>query len=588
MIPGGAFLTSPIGEKPVFSPENFSEEQKEFAQAAEEFARSEIYSHKDQIETLDEGLTRRLIRMCGELGFLGIDIPEAYGGLGQPKATAALVTEKLAYGQSESFMVTYSVQTGIGILPIVYFGTDSQKELYLPKLVSGEWISAYALTEPGSGSDALSIRTTARFSEAENVYILNGQKQFISNGSWANVLITFAKIDGEKLTGFLIDPRTDGVVIHEEKNKLGLHGSSTANIILENVRVPKENVLGSIGKGAEIAFNTLDIGRFKLGAAVLGGSKNTISASVNYALERRQFGQPIAYFEAIKKKIADMTLRSFALESIVYETAGCLDQSIAEVNPDSPTYPAEVANAIEKYAMECSICKVHGSETLWQNSDDGLQIFGGYGFIEDYPLARIMRDTRVDRLYEGTNEINRQIILGYLLKKTLLEEVPIREKIKEIPHLLKGQVSLPKHDILSRETAALEWGKFLLLYVVNQALIQYGQDIQQKQQIGEWISDMIIHLFVVNTVLSRILQHGKNSDIGEELLAAGAVITAESMLELTKLAHLSLCSLLKNKPLKKALSDLQKFRQQMTLDTDISELKNKIADLVYKQKQYPF
>ena len=588
MFTGGAFLTTPIDERKVFCPETFSEMQQEFARAAEEFALNEILPRKKEIEKHDQQLSMQLIRSCGELGLLGVDVPETYGGLSMDKVTAALVAEKITYGQSESFMVTFSVQTGIGMLPIVYFGNETQRERFLPKLVSGEWLTAYALTEPGSGSDALSIRTVAHLSEDGKYYILNGNKQFISNGGWADLLITFAKVNGEKVTGFLIDPKSEGVIIHEEENKLGLHGSSTANIILENVKVPVENMLGEIGQGGHIAFNVLNIGRFKLGAAVLGGSKNALLESVKYALERRQFGQPIAQFEAIKKKIADMTIRSYALESIIYETAGLLDESIALVDENSPNYYFEVANAIEKIAMECSISKVYGSEVMWRNTDDGLQVFGGYGYIEDYPLAQMVRDTRVDRIYEGTNEINRLIITGYLLKKTLLEEVPIREKIKGIPDVLKGEFPNFANSPLAAEKSALEAARAFTLYVFNEALIRYGQDILNKQQVGEVISDMLINLFVGQTAVARISQHLKESSHPKELLAVAKVLIAEMMIEMNALGRKGLTGTLEGENLQRALADAQTFANYMLLPTNTFELKNEIADLVYRDGKYPF
>lgn len=588
MFTGGGFLTTRIGERPVFSPEDFSEEQKEFGSAAAEFARNEIRLEKDRIEQFDKDVSLKLMRACGELGLLGADVPEPYGGLGLDKVTSALLAEKITLGLSESFTVTFSAHTGIGTLPIVYFGNEGQKKKYLPKLAEGEWLSAYALTEPGSGSDALSIRTSATLSEDEKYYILNGNKQFISNGGWADIIITFARIDGEKLTGFILDPTTEGVTRHEEKNKMGLHGSSTCNVILENVKVPVENVLGIIGKGADIAFNSLDIGRFKLGAAVLGGCKNVIELSLKYALERKQFGQPIAYFDAIKKKFAEMTVRTFALESIVYETAGSLDKSIAAVDQQSKTYYQDVANAIEKFAMECSICKVYGSEVHWHNADEALQVFGGYGFIEDYPMARVMRDTRIDRIYEGTNEINRQIILGYVVKKTLLEELPVREKIKYIPEVLTGKLPKFKNGPLAEEKQAVELAKYLTLYVFNEGLIRYGQDLLNHQQIGEILSDMVSDLFLLHTALSRISQSLKQSKYPRMLENTGKILAAEKVNTMICEARKTLCGILQGQPLKIALDDTRKLEQQMFLRTDVFHLKKELANFIYRHQKYPF
>ena len=588
MDTGGFFLVQGLMEHQAFGPEQFSEMQVEFGKAAEDFALQEILPRKGEIEQFNPDLTRQLMKQCGELGLLGVDVPEQYGGLDLDKVTSALLAERITLGESASFTVTFSAHTGIGTLPIVYFGNEKQKEFYLPKLASGEWISSYALTEPGAGSDALAIRTIARLSEDGQYYILNGNKQFISNGGWANLLITFAKIDGDKLTAFLIDPTSEGVIRKEEKNKLGLHGSSTCNVILENVKVPVENVLGTIGDGAAIAFNSLDIGRFKLGASVLGGCKTTLREAIPYALERRQFGQPIAYFDAIRKKFADMLIRTFALESIVYETAHLLDESIATVQPDSPTYSTEVAHAIERYAIECSVCKIYGSEALWQNADDGLQIFGGYGYIEDYPMAQILRDTRIDRIYEGTNEINRQIITGYLMKKTLLEELPLREKMKETEAVLAGKMPpLPDWE-LGEEERAVELAKHLLLIIYRYALTEFGQDLQHEQQVGEIISDAVSDIFIMQTTLSRIRQYNGPDSLRHYLLAIGKVLVAETTLRMHQNAYLALHHILPENNRSEALKQWQYLGNAMLLSTDTMKLKQELAELLYRTKDYPY
>lgn len=588
MDTGGAFLISTIGHNKVFCPESFSDTQCEFANAVEEFALNEILPKNLEIEKFNKQLSLELIKSCGELGLLGIDVPEEHGGLSADRVTSALIVEKITYGQCESFTVTFSAHTGIGTLPIVYFGTEEQRKKYLPKLASGEWLSAYALTEPGSGSDALSIRTSAKLSDDGKFYILNGNKQFISNGGWAAILITFAKIDGDKLTAFILDPRSEGVNLQEEKNKLGLHGSSTCNIILENVKVPKENLLGSVGKGADIAFNSLNIGRYKLGAAVLGGCKIAVAETVKYALVRKQFGQPIARFDAIKKKIAEMVIRTYALESIVYQTAHLLDQSIQNVKKDSPTYWADIAHTIEKFALECSICKVYGSESHWYNVDEGIQVFGGYGYIEDYPLARVMRDTRVDRIYEGTNEINRQIILGYVVKKTLLEELPIREKIKDIQDLFDGNIPNFPNGPLSLEKRSTQIAKNLFLFIFNEALIQYGQDIMNHQQVGELLSDMIMDVFIMDTTLDRVDQTSQNIQYQDFIINIGKVLIAEKTMELLKNVKFILFALLNGQNLDDALKTLNKFENFMVLKTNIFLAKEAIAEKTYEIKKFPF
>jgi alkylation response protein AidB-like acyl-CoA dehydrogenase len=588
MTTGGQFLTLITGSETTFSPDNFSDIQKEFSRAAEDFARNEISPQSDTLEKFDRELTRKLIRSCGELGFLGLDVPEEYGGLGLDKVTSSIVVEKITEGRSQSFTVTFVAHSGIGTLPVVYFGNKEQKKKYLAKLANGEFLGAYALSEAGSGSDALSIHTEAHLSENGNYYVINGNKQFISNGGWADVLITFAKVNGTEMSGFIIDPKSEGITIHEEKNKLGLHGSSTCNIILENVKVPAENLLGKIGKGADIAFNTLNIGRFKLGAAVLGGCKTVIREASQYTLERRQFGQAVAGFEAIKKKIADMAIQTFALESIIYQTAHLLDQSISTVDPKSPAYSYEIANAIEKFALECSICKVVGSESYWHIADEGLQSLGGYGYIEDYPMARKLRDTRIDRIYEGTNEINRQIITGYLLKKTLVEELPIREKIKKLT--TSGRVTIPtfKGDRLAREKRAVEAAKNLLLLLFNEAIIRFGQDLLNHEQLGELFSDMISDLFILDTTLSRIGQQEEQVSFPAERLHLGTVLTVEKMAGFAEKAKLMINGILSGDELDKFLSLIRIYERYLIIPADIFDLKNRIAEVVYQVKKYPF
>lgn len=587
MPTGGSFLSSKIKEREVFCPEKFSETHIEFAKVALEFAKHEVLPRKDEIEKFNKDLTLSLIKSCGDLGLLGVDIPEKYGGLSGDKITSALLVEKLSFGRSESFTVTFSVHTGIGTLPIVYFGNQLQREKYLPQLAKGIWLSSYALTEASAGSDALSLRSTAQLTNDGNYYLLNGSKQFISNAGWAKIMITFAKIDGDKLTCFIVDPESEGVIQHEETNKLGLHGSSTSNIIFENVKVPTINILGGVGNGAEIALNSLNIGRFKLGAAVLGGCKTAISDAVKYALERRQFGQSIAYFEAIRQKIADMVVRTYALESIIYETASLLDESISQVSENAPDYSKRIAMAIESFAPECSICKVYGSEAFWKNADEGIQILGGYGVMEEYPFARMMRDTRVDRIYEGTNEINRQIILGYILKKTLLEELPIREIIKELSLPNKIDVNSQKQPILVREIYAVELAKKLTLYTFTQALTEFGQDLLNNQQIGELLSDMISDVFIMNSTMSRILQTHQNLPYASSIIDIVRVLVVETSIELIARARKIIWGTLSDKNLKNALKTLKYMENQIYIPTNIFVLKSNISDRIYQLKQYP-
>ncbi len=585
MITGGEFLTSRVGSEQIFTPETFSEDQREFKQLAREFALQEIKPNKDKLELYDRELMRGLLRKAGEIGFLGIDVPEEYGGLSLDKVTSVILTEMLGYGESASFNVSIAAHVSIGTLPIVFFGTEEQKQKYLPKLVSAEWLSAYCLTEPTAGSDALSIRSTAVLSEDKKHYIINGVKQFITNGGWADMYIVFARVDGEKFSAFIVERDTPGISIGVEEKKLGQKGASTCAVTFENVPVPVENVLHEIGKGVEVAFNSLNIGRFKLGAADLGGLKAATNLSVQYALERWQFGHPIAHFEAIKKKFGDMLLRTYAVESMLYRTAGLLDDSISKADPASENYFSEVAKAIERYAIECSMCKIFSSEALWIVADSALQVYGGYGFIEEYPLARLNRDARVDRLYEGTNEVNRQVIVGYFLKKALLEELPLREAVKNIPDLVAGK--LPEFSgPLAAEMTGLEIAKSLAVLLFHHTLTKFGQDIMNEQQWGELLSDLFMEIYAVDSTLSRVQQHLDSQGHDEIRLKLGRAFAAERIPNIIHETERGLRSLLSGKSRQEVEEQLRAIRSHMPHFANLFQLRSDLADELYLQGEY--
>lgn len=587
MKTGGEFLTSMVGSQEIFTRENFNEEQQEFLDLAKEFAMQEVYPKKDEIEKHNLDLLRSLLEKSAEVGFLGIDVPEEYGGLALDKVTSIILSETLSFAESASFNVSLAAHVSIGTLPIVFFGTPEQKQKYLPDLVTAKKISAYCLTEPTAGSDALSIRSKAVLSDDKKHLILNGTKQFITNGGLANMYIVFAKVDGEKFTAFIVDRDTPGVQVGVEEHKLGQKGASTCSVTFENVAVPVDNVLHQIGRGSEVAFNSLNIGRFKLGAFDLGGCKVCINRSVTYALERWQFGQPIAYFDAIKGKFADMILRTFALDSMIYRTAGLLDESISKVDTKSPDYFAEVAQAIENNAIECSCCKIYGSESMGLNADSGIQIYGGYGFIEEYPMARISRDARVERLYEGTNEINRQVITGYFLKKAILEELPLREVIKKISDLAAG--NLPKFTgPLAAEMNAVEIGKSLALLLFNQALIKYGQDVMNHQQLGELLSNLFIDIYAMDSTVSRINQSLNNGKTDETWVKIATTFCAEKMYQICNKVEMGIYSLLAGNDLEANLKQIRRLRDQINLHCDIFKMKSEIAENLYAHGEYRF
>ncbi len=590
MKTGGSFLVKPICQEEIFTPEKFSPEQQEIARTVKEFAEQRVRPNKQEIEKYNKELSLQLLRECGELGLLSIDIPEKYGGLGLDKVTSAIVAENIAYGMCASFSTTFGAHTGIGTLPLVFFGNEEQKQKYLPKLASAEWVAAYALTEPESGSDALAAKTTATLSKDGKFYILNGSKQFITNAAWANLFTTFAQVDGKKFTGFLVERNTPGLSIGPEEHKLGVKGSSTCSVYFENTKIPVQNVLGEIGRGAEIAFNSLNIGRFKLGAATLGGCKVSINEALQYASQRRQFGQLIREFDVIKSYFAEMVVRTYALDSIVYRTIGLIDEAIAQIPDSAQNYQQNVAEAIERFAIEASMCKVVGSETLWFVADTGLQIHGGYGFIEEYPMASILRDNRIDRIWEGTNEINRQIITGYFLKKSLMEELPVRESVKKIKPDGTSEMarSLQSEDPLYEEKLALEAAKELVLFVFNEAICEFGQDLRNEQQVAILLSDMFTDIYLMDSVLSRITQHFKSNGLDSIKLAVARTLCAERLPGLINSSRKILSAFYKDKYLQKALKQISSFEERLFLRTNVIELKRVIAEDLYETGGYHY
>ncbi|MFQ6615678.1 MAG: acyl-CoA dehydrogenase family protein [Fidelibacterota bacterium] len=588
---GGLFLLEPVGTTPLFSREQFSEEQREIEKMVEDFCREHILSASEEIERKDRDLSLGLLRQMGELGLLSVDVPERYGGLELDKTTSILVAETMRFGRSGSFTTTFSVHTGIGMLPIIWFGTEEQKERYLPKLSSGEWVGAYALTEPLSGSDATAARTLAVMSDDEKHYILNGEKQFVTNGGWAHVCTLFAQVDGHQFTAFIVDLDTPGLEVGPEEHKLGVRGASTVPLKLTDARIPRENVLGKIGEGTAIAFNVLNIGRLKLGASDMGGSKEVIALASQYALERRQFGQPIAHFDVIKGKIADMTIRAYAADSMTYRAVGAIDEAISDLDHQADDFYLKMGETMERFAIESSMVKVFGSETLAFCADTGIQIYGGYGFIEDYPLSRIYRDTRIDRIWEGTNEINRQIVTGYFMKKAFMDEIPIREKIKGIDASLDSNETAGPGGPLSHQIAMVEAGKNLVLYVFNEAMNEFGQDLRHEQQLGETLADSFIDLYAADSTLARIgniLEGSSGGGQAAVLLPIARVLTAEVSLRLLNRALTGLNDMYHGNLPEGVIDKLRRFQVRMLPAVDVASLKRQIAEYVYSKKNYPF
>jgi alkylation response protein AidB-like acyl-CoA dehydrogenase len=502
-IGGGSWLLEDRSPEDIFTPEDFSEEHQQIAQTTEEFAIKEIVANNDKIEHKEWAVTRELLRKASEIGIATVDVPEQYGGADMDKVSSAIIADRIA--KSGSFSVSFGAHVGIGTLPIVYFGTEEQKKKYLPKLTTAEWIGAYALSESTSGSDALNARTKAVLSPDGKHYILNGEKMWITNGGFADVFIVFAKIDGEKFTAFIVERTFPGFSSGAEEKKLGIRGSSTCPLILNDCKVPVENLLGEIGKGHVIAFNILNIGRFKLGAGCVGGTRTALQNAIGYAKQRKAFGKSIAEFGLIKEKIADIAIGIYTGEALVYRAVGMIDAALANIDKNSPEASREIRKGIEEYAVECSIAKVWGSELLDRAVDETVQIYGGYGFVEEYPAERAYRDSRVNRIFEGTNEINRMIITGWLLKQAVSGKLPLMSAIKKLMDEVLAGPSLaePLEGALAAERTIVSNAKKAALFVAGSASQKYMMALPDQQEIMGAMADILIEVFAMESALLR-------------------------------------------------------------------------------------
>ncbi len=503
LLKGGEYLIADSQSEDVFTPEDFSDEQRQFGDTTEQFVTNELVPRIEEIDNQNFDIVVEGMRKCGELGLLMMDAPEEYGGLDLDKASSMLVAERIAI--SGSFSVAYSAHTGIGTLPLIYYGTHEQKQKYLEKLITGEWCSAYCLTEPGSGSDALGAQASAILSEDGSHYVLNGTKQYITNGGFAQLFTVFAKIDKEHFTAFLIERDFEGLSVGPEEKKMGIKGSSTTPVILDNCKVPVENVLGEIGKGHKIAFNVLNVGRFKLGAAVTGAAKAALETGIKYGNERVQFKKKISSFGAIKEKIADLTADIFAAESLIYRLAGLLDDKLATIEKGIDDYYVQYQKGIEDYAAECGISKVFCSEVLARTVDEVVQIHGGYGFVSDYPAERYYRDERINRIFEGTNEINRLLIPGMILRKAMKGELPLQaEAMKAFESLMTPSFeelddSLP----FAAEKALITNLKTLFLILAGTGVQKFMDKIADEQEILMAAADIAIQIFALESAVLR-------------------------------------------------------------------------------------
>ena len=500
---GGSFLTEQRQPEEIFTPEDLSDEHRQIAKTAAEFTLREVMPVADEIEAKNFELTRRLLRKTGELGLLAVDVPEAYGGLEMDKVTSAIIADSMT--MLASFSVAFSAHVGIGTLPIVWYGTEAQKRKYLPKLATGEWIASYALSESSSGSDALNCRTRAVVSADGKHYVLNGEKMWITNSGFADVFTVFAKIDGEKFSAFIIERNTPGFSVGPEEHKLGIRGSSTCPLILADCQVPVENLLGEPGKGHHIAFNILNIGRFKLGAACVGGARNSLQSGIQYAKERKAFGKSISEFGLIQEKLAECAVGIYAGESLVYRTIGMIDASLADLDPSAEGTSREIQKRIEEYAVECSILKVWESEMLDTVVDHVLQIYAGYGYVEEYPAERAYRDSRINRIFEGTNEINRLIITGWLMKRAMSGQLPLLPAIKQVmDEVTSGPGAGEERDSpLAAEHHLLANARKLTLFAAGAASKKYMQAIADQQEVMGALADCIMEVYAIESCVLR-------------------------------------------------------------------------------------
>jgi len=506
VLKGGEWLVKEGSPFDIFTPEDINEEQKMIRDMCKQFLDAEVYPILDRIDNLEPGLMKSLLTKAGEQGLLSVSFPEEYGGLGKDFVTSTIVNEYL--GAGHSFSVAIAAHTGIGTLPILYFGTPEQKQKYLPKLISGEWAGAYGLTEPNSGSDALSAKTSAKLSADGKYYILNGQKCWITNGGFAQVYTVFAKVDGDKFTGFIVDRGTEGFTQGPEEHKMGIKGSSTVQLYFQDCKVPVENLLGEIGKGHKIAFNILNIGRLKLCAAAIGGARRALSNTIEYAKTREQFKQPISNFGAIKHKLAEMAIRIFAGESALYRTAKWIDEKEHELLADGKPFNEALLGAAEEFAIECAMLKVYGSEVLDFIVDEGVQIHGGNGFSAEYNISRAYRDSRINRIYEGTNEINRLLTLDMTLKRAMQGRLDLMGPAMAVQ---KELMSIPDFGAddespFAKEKKLVANFKKAILIAAGAAVQKLMMNIDKEQEVLMNIADMAIETFNAESVLMRFLK----------------------------------------------------------------------------------
>lgn len=588
-LAGGEFLLKDRDFRDVFVPEDLNEDALMMADAASEFVKNEIWPKVDEIDKNGRELVPPLLGQAGELGLLGTAIPEQYGGSGLDFNTNTAIT--VAMGPSYSFGVAWAAHIGIGTLPILYYGSDAQKEKYLPGLTSGKLKAAYCLTEPGSGSDALAAKTRADLSDDGEHYIINGQKMWITNGGFADLFIVFAKVGGEKFSCFIVDANSEGVKRGRDEPKMGIKGSSTTQVFFENVKIPKENLLGEIGKGHKIAFNILNIGRFKLCAMVVGGSKINCGLAVKYANERIQFGRPISSFGAIKYKLAEQALRIYAVESATYRVSDLIHQKIVQLISEGRKYEEALMGAAEEYAIECAMLKVFGSEVLDYVVDETVQVYGGYGYSEEYPAARAYRDARINRIFEGTNEINRLLSVDMLIKRAMKGALDVMGPAKKVEEELMGIPDMGTEQaegLLQKELDQIRKAKKAILMIAGKAVQDLMQDLEKEQEIIMNVADMMIELFACESAILRAqkVASAKGEEAATPQIEMARVFASESMERIQQHGRHAIQSFTEGDEQRMLLLGLKRFTKYDPLNT--KDLRRSIAARMIEANDYCF
>jgi butyryl-CoA dehydrogenase len=588
LFKGAEYLVTAATPEDVFTPEDFTEEQRQIGETTTSFVKDEVLPVYERLEHQEKGLAASLMRKAGEAGLLMIDAPAAYGGLELDKVTSVLAADRM--GAAGAFAVSYSAHSGIGTLPLVYYGTEAQKQQYLPRIISGEWTAAYCLTEPGAGSDAMGGTTMATLSPDGKHYLLDGTKQYITNGGFAQLFTVFAKIDRKHFTAFLVERSFEGVTIGPEEKKLGIKGSSTTSVILEGAKVPVENVLGEIGKGHKIAFNVLNVGRFKLGGNVNGAGRAALGVGAAYANQRKQFGVPISSFGAIREKLADRAADLYASEALVFRLAGLIDDRLATLSKDTPRYYEAYQAGIEEYAIECAIAKVYCSEVLADIVDDVVQIHGGYGFTQEYAAERFYRDERINRIFEGTNEINRLLIPGTILRRAQKGELPLQaEVMKAVDAMMTPSLDeLDAGDPLAAERATLAGLKKAFLVVSGAAVQRHGDKLKDEQEVLLALADVAIQIFAMESAVLRAARSLPGLSEARRALALAAVkINAFGAVEkVASAARRAAVYVAEGDAATMLLGGIRRFTKYDA--SGLLAAKRRLADAVSADEKYPF